>query len=59
MTVDLKLTEHAQITLGDRPVVSARREPAERETVLRLVNASKRFGATPAFEGVSFEVKAR
>ena len=57
MTADLKLTEHAQITLGDRPVASARREPAKRETVLRLVNVSKRFGATPAIEGVSFEVK--
>ena len=29
----------------------------ERETVLRLVDVSKRFGATPAIEGVSFEVK--
>jgi D-methionine transport system ATP-binding protein len=59
MTVDLKLTEHAQITLGDRPVVSTppRHEALQRETVLRLVNASKRFGATPAIEGVSFEVK--
>ena len=25
--------------------------------MLRLVNVSKRFGATPAIEGVSFEVK--
>jgi D-methionine transport system ATP-binding protein len=57
MTADLQQMEHAQITLDDRPVVSARREPAERETVLRLVNVSKRFGATPAIEGVSFEVK--
>jgi D-methionine transport system ATP-binding protein len=57
MTADLKQMEHAQITLDARPVVSARREPAERETVLRLVNVSKRFGATPAIEGVSFEVK--
>jgi D-methionine transport system ATP-binding protein len=57
MTADLKLTEHAQITLGDRPALSARRQPAGREAVLRLVNVSKRFGATPAIEGVSFEVK--
>jgi D-methionine transport system ATP-binding protein len=57
MTVDLKLTEHPQSAPGDRPVVSARREPAERETVLRLADVSKRFGATPAIEGVSFEVR--
>jgi D-methionine transport system ATP-binding protein len=57
MTADLKLTEHAQIAIGDRPAISARRAPAECETVLRLVNVSKRFGATPAIEGVSFEVK--
>jgi D-methionine transport system ATP-binding protein len=30
---------------------------AQRETVLRLVDVSKRFGATPAIDGVSFEVK--
>jgi D-methionine transport system ATP-binding protein len=55
----LKLTEHAQIALGDRPAVSAplQRELAERETVLRLVEVSKSFGATPAIDGVSFEVK--
>jgi D-methionine transport system ATP-binding protein len=35
----------------------AQREAFRRETVLRLVNVSKRFGATPAIEGVSFEVK--
>src|ERR1700751_5969028 len=57
MTVDLKLTEHAPIAFGDRPVVSARQESTARETVLRLVNVSKSFGATPAIDGVSFEVK--
>jgi D-methionine transport system ATP-binding protein len=59
MTADLKLTEPVQIAVGDRPAVSAwpRRPPAERETVLRLVGVSKRFGATPAIDGVSFEVK--
>jgi D-methionine transport system ATP-binding protein len=35
----------------------ARREGVQRETVLRLVDVSKRFGATPAIDGVSFEVK--
>jgi D-methionine transport system ATP-binding protein len=57
MTADLKLTEPARSTLGDRPAPSVRRQPAERETVLRLVDVSKRFGATPAIDGVSFEVK--
>jgi D-methionine transport system ATP-binding protein len=59
MTADLKLTEHPQIAVRDRPTVSAppRRDVAERETVLRLVDVSKRFGATPAIDGVSFEVK--
>jgi D-methionine transport system ATP-binding protein len=59
MTVDLKLTEPLQIAVDDRPAVSqkSRREAVERETVLRLVDVSKRFGATPAIEGVSFEVK--
>ena len=57
MTVDLKLTEHPQSAPGDRPALSPRHEPLQRETVLRLVNVSKRFGATPAIEGVSFEVK--
>ena len=59
MTVDLKLTEHARSPLGDRPVVStwARREALQRETVLRLVDMRKSFGATPAIDGVSFEVK--
>src|SRR5580698_9258200 len=36
---------------------SARREGVQREIVLRLVDVSKRFGATPAIDGVSFEVK--
>src|ERR1700683_5862 len=57
MTADLKLTEHAQIALGDRPVAPPRRRPGERETVLSLVDVSKRFGATPAIDGVSFEIK--
>jgi D-methionine transport system ATP-binding protein len=57
MTADLKLTEPARSTLGDRPAPSVRRAQAERETVLRLVDVSKRFGATPAIDGVSFEVK--
>jgi D-methionine transport system ATP-binding protein len=34
-----------------------RREALQRETVLRLVDVSKHFGATPAIDGVSFEVK--
>ena len=59
MTAELKLTEHSQIAVRDRQTVSAppRREALQRETVLRLVDVSKRFGATPAIEGVSFEVK--
>ena len=57
MTVDLKLTEHPQSALGDRPVAPPRRRPGERETVLSLVDVSKRFGATPAIDGVSFEIK--
>jgi D-methionine transport system ATP-binding protein len=57
MTVDLKLTEHPQSARGDRPALSPRHEALPRETVLRLVNVSKRFGETPAIEGVSFEVK--
>src|SRR6202453_1788031 len=54
MTAELKLTEPMQSALGDRPAVSARQQ---RDTVLRLVDVSKRFGATPAIDGVSFEVK--
>jgi D-methionine transport system ATP-binding protein len=57
MTADLKLTQHAQTRPAARPAVSARQQPAEHETVLRLVDVSKRFGATPAIDGVSFEVK--
>src|ERR1700693_1817414 len=63
MTADLKLTEERRTPaaagkdLRDGLAESARRPPAERETALRLVNVSKRFGATPAIEGVSFEVK--
>ena len=63
MTADLKLTEErrppaaAGKGLRDGPARSAQREALQRETVLRLVNVSKRFGATPAIEGVSFEVK--
>jgi D-methionine transport system ATP-binding protein len=63
MTVDLKLTEErrppaaAGKDLRDGLAPSAQREALQRETVLRLVNVSKRFGATPAIEGVSFEVK--
>jgi D-methionine transport system ATP-binding protein len=34
-----------------------RREALQRETVLRLVDVSKRFGATPTIDGISFEVK--
>jgi D-methionine transport system ATP-binding protein len=58
MTAELKLTEHPQIAVRDRQTVSAppRREALQRETVLRLVDVSKRFGATPAIDGVSFEV---
>jgi D-methionine transport system ATP-binding protein len=58
MTSDLKL-EPLQIAVGDRPAVSRQspREAVERESVLRLVDVSKRFGATPAIDGVSFEVK--
>jgi D-methionine transport system ATP-binding protein len=36
---------------------SAQRGVVQRETVLRLVDVSKRFGATPAIDSVSFEVK--
>ena len=36
---------------------SAQREAFRRETVLRLIDVSKRFGATPALDGVSFEVR--
>jgi D-methionine transport system ATP-binding protein len=59
MTADLKLTEHRQIAVADPPVVprQTQREAVARETVLRLVNVSKRFAATPAIDGVSFEVK--
>jgi D-methionine transport system ATP-binding protein len=57
MTADLKPTKQVRSALGDRPVTSARREPAERETVLRLVDVGKSFGATAAIDGVSFEVK--
>jgi ABC-type glutathione transport system ATPase component len=63
MTADLKLTEErrppaaAGKDLRDGLAPSAQREALQRETVLRLVNLSKRFGATPAIEGVSFEVK--
>jgi ABC-type glutathione transport system ATPase component len=35
----------------------AQREVVRPETVLRLVDVSKRFGATPAIDRVSFEVK--
>ncbi len=55
MTADLTLTEY--VAFGDRPAISPRREPAERESVLRVVDVSKRFGATAAIDGVSFEVK--
>jgi D-methionine transport system ATP-binding protein len=63
MTADLKLTEErrtpaaAAKDLRDGLAPPAQREALQRETVLRLVNVSKRFGATPAIEGVSFEVK--
>jgi D-methionine transport system ATP-binding protein len=59
MTADLKLTEHRQIAVADPTVVprQTQREAVARETVLRLVNVSKRFAATPAIDGVSFEVK--
>jgi D-methionine transport system ATP-binding protein len=36
---------------------SARRDVVRPETVLRLADVSKRFGATPAIDGVSFEVR--
>ena len=63
MTADIKLTEErrppaaAGKDLRDGPARSTQREALQRETVLRLVNVSKRFGATPAIEDVSFEVK--
>jgi D-methionine transport system ATP-binding protein len=52
MTADLKLTEHARSTLRD--YLPERPQP---DTVLRLVDVRKRFGATAAIDGVSFEVK--
>jgi D-methionine transport system ATP-binding protein len=60
MTVDFKLTEERRSSAaGDdlRPGLASRHEPLQRETVLSLFNVSKRFGATPAIGGVSFEVK--
>jgi D-methionine transport system ATP-binding protein len=62
MTVDLKLTEERRSSAAGDDLRNGlasppRREPLQRETVLRLVDVSKRFGATPAIEGVSFEVK--
>jgi D-methionine transport system ATP-binding protein len=63
MTADLKLTEQrdtpaaAGKDLRDSLATSARREALRHETVLRLVDVRKRFGATPAIDGVSFEVQ--
>src|ERR1700735_52476 len=62
MTVDLKLTEERRSSAAGDDLRNGlasppRREALPRETVLRLVDVSKRFGATPAIEGVSFEVK--
>ncbi len=59
MTADLKLTEHRQIAVADPPVVprQTQREAVARETVLRLVNVSKRFAAMHSIDGVSSEVK--
>jgi D-methionine transport system ATP-binding protein len=62
MTVDFKLTDQrravdaAEGEVRDN-LATPRREALPRETVLRLVDVSKRFGATPAIEGVSFEVE--
>jgi D-methionine transport system ATP-binding protein len=62
MTVDFKLTEERRSSaagdhLRNGLASTPRHVPLQRETVLRLVDVSKRFGATPAIEGVSFEVK--
>jgi D-methionine transport system ATP-binding protein len=62
MTVDFKLTEERRSSAAGDDLRNGlasppRHEPLPRETVLRLVDVSKRFGATPAIEGVSFEVK--
>jgi D-methionine transport system ATP-binding protein len=63
MTTDLKLSEQrrapaaAADDLRNGLGAWAQRHAFHRETVLRLVNVSKRFGATPAIDGVSFEVK--
>ena len=57
MNADFKLTEYSQTEFENRPDLSSR-QPAARETVLRLVDVSKRFGATAAINGVSFDVKS-
>jgi D-methionine transport system ATP-binding protein len=62
MTVDFKLTEERRSSAAGDDLRNGLaspppHEPLQRETVLRLVNVSKRFGAMPAIEGVSFEVK--
>jgi D-methionine transport system ATP-binding protein len=63
MTADLKLTDQrrspaaAGDDLRNGLGTSAQREALRRERVLRLIDVRKRFGATPAIDGVSFEVK--
>jgi D-methionine transport system ATP-binding protein len=62
MTTDLNLTEQRRASaaaggdLRNGLGTWAQREAFRGETVLRLVDVSKRFGATPAIDGVSFEV---
>jgi D-methionine transport system ATP-binding protein len=62
MTADLNLTEQRRASaaagggLRNGLGTWAQREAFRGETVLRLVDVSKRFGATPAIDGVSFEV---
>src|ERR1700722_19277789 len=62
MTADLNLTEQRRASaaaggdLRNDLGTWAQREAFRGETVLRLVDVSKRFGATPAIDGVSFEV---
>jgi D-methionine transport system ATP-binding protein len=62
MTVDFKRTEERRASaagddLRNGLATPPRREPVQRDTVLRLVEVSKCFGATPAIDGVSFEVR--
>src|ERR1700729_2569896 len=62
MTVDFKLTEERRSSAAGDDLRNGLaspppHEPLRRETVLRLVDVSKRFGSTPAIDGISFEVK--